>query len=142
MDRTNPLGTIKDLTTGTLSRGIMLPARLAARSFGVARGAVSVGKHVAHDVTRRGSSATAATAPTGPTEPAEAAEKAQPVDTSEPVNVVEELGLDPAPVDEPAGGTTDGDEPVTTIDAQADPEAVDVTPADVADQIGNRPGAE
>ena len=141
MDRTNPLGTIKDLTTGTLSRGIMLPARLAARSFGVARGAVSVGKHVAHDVTGRGSSATAATEPAEPTAPA-AAEKAGPVDTSEPVNVVEELGLDPAPVDEPAGGTTDGDEPLTTIDAQADPEAVDVTPADVADQIGNRPGAE
>ncbi len=46
---------------------------------------------------------------------------------------MEELGLDPAPVAESATG---GEEPVTGIDAAADPEQVDVTPADVADQVG------
>ena len=139
MDRTKPLGTIKDLTTGTLSRGIMLPGRLAARAYGVARGAASIGKHVAHDVTSRGSSPGSGVAPT---EATVTVEPTEPVDTSEPVNVVEELGLDPAPVEESATGTHPDEEPLTSIDAEADPAAVDVTPADVADQIGKRPDGE
>ena len=52
--------------------------------------------------------------------------------TPEPVNVVEELDLDPAPVDEVVTGEP---APVTGIDAQADPDAVDVTPADLAEQL-------
>ena len=43
------------------------------------------------------------------------------VDTSEPVNIVQELGLDPAPVDKPQGEQT----PAAEVD-------VDVTPADIA----------
>ncbi|HYH35523.1 MAG TPA: hypothetical protein VD814_10265 [Nocardioides sp.] len=135
MDRTKPLGAIKDLTTGTLGRGVTIPGRLAARAFGVAKGAASVGKHVAQDVAAR-----RAAAPAEP-EPSDTADATGPVDidVSEPVNVVEELGLDPAPVDEPEPASPASDEPLTSIDAQADPETVDVTPADVADQIGKRP---
>ncbi|WP_235736474.1 hypothetical protein [Nocardioides alcanivorans] len=50
--------------------------------------------------------------------------------TPEPVNVVEELGLDPAPFDKP--------KPNTTIDAAADPSAVDATPADVARAVSGK----
>ncbi len=126
MDRSGPLGPIKEATTGTLSKGVALPFRLAARTFGVARGAASIGWHVARDLAGRDASAPVATEPGGTP------------DRTEPVNVVEELGLDPAPVDgaAPAG---EAEEPVTSIDAQADPDAVDVTPADVAERISSAP---
>jgi len=65
-----------------------------------------------------------------------------PVDAPEPVNVVEELDLDPAPVDPDAGEPEPSEEAVTSIDAQADPDAVDVTPDDVAGQIGRGPGTD
>lgn len=63
-------------------------------------------------------------------EKAEAPGPAEP----EPVNVVEELDLDPAPADEPTP-TVPGQEPVTTIDAAADPDHVEATPADVAEAV-------
>jgi hypothetical protein len=47
-----------------------------------------------------------------------------------PVNVVEKLGLDPAPFDKP--------KPNTTIDAAADPSAVTATPADVAKTVSEQ----
>ncbi len=56
-------------------------------------------------------------------------------DDPTPVNVVEELGLDPAPVDTPASAR-----PITSIDAQADPEHVEATPADVAERISRPDG--
>jgi len=62
---------------------------------------------------------------TDDTEPAREGADPQPEPVNpEPVNVVEELGLDPAPVDEP--------EPDNSIDAAADPDSVDATPADIA----------
>ena len=54
-------------------------------------------------------------------------------DPDRPVNVTEELGLDPAPVARPKRP-----KPVTGIDAAADPGAVDATPADVADAVRHR----
>lgn len=65
-----------------------------------------------------------------------------PSDAPEPVNVVEELDLDPAPVEPDAGEPEPPDEAVTSIDAQADPGAVDVTPEDVAGQMGRGPGTD
>ncbi len=50
----------------------------------------------------------------------------------EPVNVVEKLGLDPAPVEKPKPAKKAAPTPTTKIDAAADPSNVDVTPADVA----------
>ena len=122
----HPLGTIKDLTTDTVTRGVTLPIRVAARTFGVARGAASVGRHVAQEVVGRGASTTSEPAGAWPAEPAR---------VPEPVNVVEALDLDPAPVDETPAESSDADEPVTSIDAQADPDDVDATPADVAERI-------
>lgn len=115
---THPLGSIKDLATDTLKTGITLPARVAARAYGVAKGAASVGVRAASE---RRHDATA---------PWEEATTADPTEDVKPVNVVEELGLDPAPVDVPAEP-----QPITSIDAQADPESVDVTPADVAERL-------
>ncbi|WP_435770723.1 hypothetical protein [Nocardioides sp. SYSU DS0651] len=65
-----------------------------------------------------------------------AAKKVEPakidVTPDEPVNVTEELGLDPAPVEKPKPAKKAVSKPVTKIDAEADAGDVDVTPADVA----------
>jgi hypothetical protein len=57
------------------------------------------------------------------------------ISPDEPVNVTEELGLDPAPVAKPRPRRTPAPPPVTDIDAQADPAHVDATPADIADAV-------
>lgn len=62
--------------------------------------------------------------------------RATPAAADRPVNVVEELGLDPAPVGD------GGPQSVTGIDAAADREAVDVTPADVARTAGRHHAKE
>lgn len=58
-----------------------------------------------------------------------------PISPTEPINVTEELGLDPAPVEKPKR-TRRTTKPTTKIDAAADPSEVDVTPADVAKAVG------
>lgn len=55
-----------------------------------------------------------------------------------PVNVTEELGLDPSPVAKPKRPRKQPTKPVTSIDAEADVSDVDVTPADVADAVAHR----
>jgi hypothetical protein len=50
----------------------------------------------------------------------------------EPVNVTEELGLDPSPVAKRKPRKSAARKPVTSIDAEADPSDVDATPADLA----------
>lgn len=55
-----------------------------------------------------------------------------------PVNVTEELGLDPSPVAKPKRPRKQPEKPVTGIDAEADVSDVDVTPADVADAVSHR----
>ena len=71
------------------------------------------------------------TGPEGTPGPATA--KEQPT----PVNVVEELGLDAAPVEEKSTG-----KPATSIDAAADTGHVDVTPADVAPKVAKKAPAK
>ena len=56
----------------------------------------------------------------------------------QPINVTEELGLDPSPVAKPKRPRKQPEKPVTAIDAQADPSEVDVTPADVAEAVSHR----
>lgn len=63
------------------------------------------------------------------------AERSSTISPDEPVNVTEELGLDPAPVAKPRPRKTPAPPPVTGIDAQADPGHVDATPADIADAV-------
>ena len=123
---THPLGSIKDLTTGTLAYGVTFPARLAARAYGVTKGAVQVGQRVAREASGPGARTVWKTAD----QPAPRGD-----DLPKPVNVVEELGLDAAPFDEPRGPA-----PVTSIDAQADPVQVTATPADVAQRIARTDG--
>ena len=113
---THPLGSIKDLATDTLRTGVTLPARVAARAYGVAKGAASIGVRAVTEQRQQQPTSTWRDATSEP---------------PTPVNVVEELGLDPAPVDD----TADADEPITSIDAQADPEHVEATPADVAERL-------
>ena len=119
----HPLGTIQNAATGVIT----LPTRLAARAYGVARGTVSVARAVV------------APAPASPTweaaDPEPAADEPAPVTLGTepgPVNVVEELDLDPAPVEKPREPATPA---VTAIDQQAEPGLVQSTPADVAERI-------
>lgn len=139
MARTNPLGKIKDLTIESLRS----PRTAAGRAAGQARGAAATGLAVTGQLTRTAASTALRVSgtigahvrkpptsghPTAPDSPASFPS------APEPVNVVEELGLDPAPVDEPADGSPSG----TTIDAKAEPSTVDVTPADVAAKVAAR----
>jgi len=99
-----PIGTVKRIV-GTAAKA---PAAVAGAAVGLAQGAIRRTRGV----------------------------DAEPSLTSspdEPVNVTEELGLDPAPVAKPR--KEPAPPPVTGIDAQADPDHVDVTPADIADAV-------
>ena len=155
MARQNPLGKVKDLTVETLK----LPTKVAGKAVGQAKGAAAAGLHVADHVTRSavttvgslvqqrrgGASAEAPEKIEKPT-----AKVADPVtvdvDPEEPVNVVEELGLDAAPVEAPkkpkkkAAKKTPGrsSAAVTTIDAAADSTEVAATPADVAKKVAKK----
>ncbi len=145
MARTNPRGKIKDLTLESLRS----PRTAAGKAVGQARGAAATGLAVTGQLTRTAASTALKVSgtiqshvrkPPVPTrtaapEPAKAA--------PEPVNVVEELGLDPAQGDEAtpaaeATPTTPTAEAETTIDAKADPSRVEVTPADVAAKVARR----
>lgn len=141
----NPLGKIKDLTVDTLKS----PRDMAGKAVGQARGAASVGRHLAGQATKSATSLTAgavsklvsgrkltvAPAPAAPDHAPSAPAAAAPAkgDLPTPVNVTEELGLDPAPVEAPQT-----DEPLTSIDAEADAGNVDVTPADVAKAVARK----
>lgn len=59
------------------------------------------------------------------------------ISPDKPVNVTEELGLDPSPVAKPKRPRKQPEKPVTAIDAEADASSVDVTPADVADAVAH-----
>ena len=152
MARTNPLGKIKDLTVGTLK----LPKAVTDKAVGQAKGAAATGLHVADQVARGAVSTVGslvqqrrgATEPAPPVEVAteEARDDTAPdsvvevvpdIDPDEPVNVVEELGLDPAPVEtpKPAKKKAPAKKATTSIDAAADTANVDVTPADVAEKV-------
>lgn len=146
----NPLGKIKDLTVDTLKS----PRDMAGKAVGQARGAASVGRHLAGQATKSATSLTAgavsklvsgrkltvAPAPAAPDHAPSAPAAAAPTteDLPTPVNVTEELGLDPAPVDAPQTEDSQTDEPLTSIDAEADAGNVDVTPADVARAVARK----
>lgn len=146
----NPLGTIKDLA----GEALKVPGKVAGSAVGAARTATeraahAVGSLAGHDAPDDGAAAPLPTdaEPTPENTPEKTPEKA-PAKTPEPapekkvrispdkpVNVTEELGLDPAPVEEPRAPKTPKAAPVTGIDADADASQVDVTPADIADVV-------
>lgn len=120
-------GTITHLATGVVT----LPVRLAARTYGVAVGTAAAGRRLARDLTGSGSGSPWETAQ--PVVPEPTAEAPVSLGTEPaPVNVVEELGLDPAPTERPQEPSTPA---VTAIDQQAEPGLVQSTPADVAERI-------
>ena len=112
---------------------VTLPIRVAAHTAGLVKGTVSV---VGDRASR-----TASTTP--PARRWETVDRVAPVEDQPapvvlgrepgPVNVVEELGLDPAPA--PRTKAPPRRAAVTAIDQQAEPRLVRSTPADVAARI-------
>ena len=150
----NPLGKIKDLTKGAASVGMHVAGQATTTAVSLTSGVV--GKLVGGKKPAETAAAPAPTAPEASTQSApEPARKtpakkapakkapAKKVSTTEPVNVTEELGLDPAPVDQPAATSDapDAGKPVTTSDAAADTEHVEATPADIAKAVAKKPAA-
>ena len=139
----NPLGKIKDLTKGAASVGMHVAGQATRTATSLTSGAVGKlagsGKPAApaRDETEAPTpvapEARAAEAPTRRKAPTK-------VSATEPVNVTEELGLDPAPVAEPKSttATPESNEPVTTIDAKADTDHVEATPADLAKAVAKK----
>ncbi|MFC5727300.1 MULTISPECIES: hypothetical protein [Nocardioides] len=149
MARRNPLGRIKDIAVGSLKA----PATMAGSVVGLAKGTVSAGAQVAKTATESVAGAVPylrgrkvpdpAAADSGGQESSVApAVEEEPGSSprTEPVNVTEELGLDPAPVEKPKPAKkAPTKKPMTRIDAAADPSDVDVTPADVAQVVAKKP---
>ena len=144
MARSNPLGKIKDLTVETLR----LPKTVADLAVGQAKGAATAGLHAADHVTRsavssvgslvqqrRGGSSPEPTAEQ-PAEPDASLEPEVDIDPEVPVNVVEELGLDPTPpTRKKPAKKAPAKKATTSIDAAAASIEVDVTPADLAEKV-------
>ncbi|WP_408895753.1 hypothetical protein ACJ5H2_12640 [Nocardioides sp. R1-1] len=128
----NPLGTIKDLA----GEALKVPGKVAGSAVGVARTATEKAAHAVGSLTTQDAPGDVPDAP-APTDAAPTTQDEPKVEISpdKPVNVTEELGLDPAPVDEPRPPKTPKPAPVTAIDAEADPSQVHVTPADVAEVV-------
>lgn len=107
---------------------VTLPVKVAARAVGLVRGSVSVARQRVTGPAPAWD--TVDVVPARDQEPAPVGLGTDPA----PVNVTEELGLDPAPVDPPRPAPRTA--PVTSIDQQAEPGLVDSTPADVAARLG------
>lgn len=148
----NPIGKIKDVAVETLK----VPAAVAGSAVGLAKTATDRAAGAVGSLVGGQHTPAEPPAPPVPTDVEPAAEEEpattdeqpeqpeqdeQPephveIDPEEPVNVTEELGLDPAPVAKPKARKKAAPKPVTAIDAEADPSEVDVTPADIAARAG------
>ncbi len=123
---------LPQLTTHAAGAVIALPVRIAARALGLVRGTVSVARDRVAGPPAPASAWQTVDVPTpGPT-PSAVTLGTEP----DAVNVVEDLGLDPAPVQPAAPAPRTA--PVTSIDEQAEPRLVDSTPADVAERIARK----
>lgn len=117
--RMNPISTLAGITRGVLKA----PIALATSAVRLVRSATTGAEHPQ-----------ATPGPTPAPTPAPDVE----ISPDRPVNVTEELGLDPSPVAKPKGPRRTTAKPVTAIDAEADASEVDVTPADVAEAVSHR----
>ncbi|UMG92659.1 hypothetical protein [Nocardioides sp. TF02-7] len=147
----NQLGKIKDVAAGAAK----VPVTAVGSAVGLAKGAAAAvgrSKDDRDDRDDKDDDPTRAT-PEDTTPQDTAAEPTEEPATAttddstgsrpEPVNVTEELGLDPAPVDKPKPSKEAAtSKPTTAIDAAADPSKVDVTPADVAEAVAKDAGQE
>ncbi len=136
----NPIGKIKDVAVETLK----VPAAVAGSAVGLAKtatdraaGAVTslVGGHAGPTSEPPAPPVPTDVEPTVDPDQPDQPDQPEPeieIDPDKPVNVTEELGLDPAPVAKPKPRKKAAPKPVTAIDAEADPAEVDVTPADLA----------
>lgn len=132
MTHKNPLGKIKDVASASLKA----PATVAGSAVGLAKATTGRAASVVGALVGSGAQESPAPTPASAAAPAPT-EAAGPVSPTEPVNVTEQLGLDPAPVAKPKRAAKKPTrKPVTKIDANADASDVDVTPADVADSMG------
>lgn len=116
-----------------------VPQATIGKILGVTGSAIGLGRSVVGQVT-----STVVELLPGSSKPAVRQEKASPKPTETvrnqtaqpslptPINVVEELDLDAAPVEVSA------EKPVTQIDAAADVMAVEVTPADIAPAVAKK----
>ena len=125
----NPLGMIRDVAVGSLKA----PVNATGSALSLAKGAASAGRVVSVQATR-----TATGKAAGAVSTLVRGRKDSEAPSPEPVNVSEELGLDPTPVKKPRSPkkTAPSAKPITMIDAAADPSSVDVTPVDVAERVG------
>ena len=169
MARKNPLGTIKDAAIGTILQPKATAEKAVGSVVEGAKGGVGLGRAVAGQVASKASDTVTSLLPgrkatppdLEPAVPAAASRKSQgdpvspkkppakttakaapkvSVSPDKPVNVSQELGLDPAPVATPAPVAQDTEPaPVTSIDAAADATEVDVTPADIAPAVKKAP---
>jgi len=109
---THPFGMIKDLTLGAIKTPVTVAGHATRTAAGLT---VRVVDRLVP----------------GPDLPVQREQRGRRQPT--PVNVTEELGLDPAPVAE-----RPQDRPLTSIDEAADPDAVDATPADIAGAVAKK----
>jgi hypothetical protein len=125
----NPLGMIKGVAVGSLKA----PVNATGSVLSLAKGAASAGRTVSVQATRTATSKAA-----GAVSTLVGGRKVSEAPSPEPVNVSEELGLDPTPVQKPRSPkkAAPSAKPITKIDAAADPSSVDVTPVDVAERVG------
>ncbi|KRC48849.1 MULTISPECIES: hypothetical protein [unclassified Nocardioides] len=117
--------------TDLAATAVHVPATVAGTAVGLAQGTVRTVRSV---IAGHHESAPPVPTDVDPVEPVEPHQVE--VDPSRPVNVTEELGLDPSPVARPKGPRQQPERPVTGIDAAADPSDADATPADVARALG------
>lgn len=103
----NPLGRIKALTVDTLKS----PGSIAGKAVGQAKGAATVGRHLAGQATSR---------------------------TAGAVTKLVQSRRPPVAPDRPARAATPAAPPVTSIDARADTQQVEATPADVAKAVAKK----
>lgn len=121
----NPLGMIKDVAVTSLKA----PVTVAGSAVGLARATTGKAAGVVTSLVTAGSG-TEMPKSEWITDEIEVPDVT--VTPTEPVNVIDELGLDPAPVEKPKPARKPAKKPVTKIDAAVDSSDVDATPADIA----------
>lgn len=140
MAHKNPLGKIKDVASASMKAPVTVAGSAVGSAVGLAKATTGRAAGVVGALVGAGTQESDAPSPAPtPERPPAPTETASPVFPSEPVNVTEQLGLDPAPVAKPKrAAKKPAKKPVTKIDAAAEANDVDVTPADVADSMGTQ----
>lgn len=129
----NPIAKLK----GIAVEAAKAPATVAGAAVGLTRAAAGKGAEAVASLATHTKDSPAPTPTDVEPAPEAAAEPEVEISPDRPVNVTEELGLDPSPVAKPKRPRKAAPKPVTKIDAEADPAHVDATPADVAEAVSH-----